>query len=91
MVYKSLNGLAPDYLSFKFVDRSSGTNYSSRDTEGPIVENTRLLTQGCKSRAFSLIQRVLWTTRCRERDFLYSQIQRLIYMEEKDATFEHMV
>ena len=28
MVYKSLNGLTPDYLSSKFVDRSSVSNYS---------------------------------------------------------------
>ena len=33
MVYKSLNGLAPDYLRSKFVDRSSVTSYSLRDTE----------------------------------------------------------
>jgi hypothetical protein len=34
MVYKSLNGFVPDYLSEMFVDRSSVTNYtlSLRDT-----------------------------------------------------------
>ena len=37
MVYKSLNGLTPDYLSSKFVDRSSVSNYSLRDTEGKLV------------------------------------------------------
>ena len=37
MVYKSLNGLTPDYLSSKFVDRSSVSNYSLRDTEGKLA------------------------------------------------------
>ena len=36
MVYKSLNGLAPDYLRHMFIDRSSITNYSLRDTEGKL-------------------------------------------------------
>ena len=34
---KSLNGLTPDYLSSKFVDRSSVSNYSLRDTEGKLA------------------------------------------------------
>ena len=37
MVYKSLNGLTPDYLSSKFVDRSSVSNYSLRGTEGKLA------------------------------------------------------
>ena len=37
MVYKSLNGLAPDYLRPMFIDRSSITNYSLRDTEGKLA------------------------------------------------------
>ena len=37
MVYKSLNGLTPDNLSSKFVDRSSVSNYSLRDTEGKLA------------------------------------------------------
>ena len=37
MVYKSLNGLTPDYLSFKFVDRSSVSNYPLRNTEGKLA------------------------------------------------------
>ena len=37
MVYKSLNGLAPDYLSEIFVDRSSIANYSLRDTSGKLA------------------------------------------------------
>ena len=37
MVYKSLNGLAPDSLSEMFVDRSSITNYALRDTGGKLA------------------------------------------------------
>ena len=37
MVYKSLNGLAPDYPSEMFVDRSSITNYALRDTRGKLA------------------------------------------------------
>ena len=33
MFYKSLNGLTPDYVSSKFVDRSSISNFSLRGTE----------------------------------------------------------
>ena len=37
MVYKSVNGLAPDYLSEMFVDRSNITNYTLRDTPGKLA------------------------------------------------------
>ena len=37
VVYKSLNGLTPDYLSSKFVGHSSVSNYSLRDTEGKLA------------------------------------------------------
>ena len=37
MAYKSLNGLTPDYLSSKFVDRSSVFSYSLKDTEGKLA------------------------------------------------------
>ena len=37
MVYKSVNGLAPDYLSEMFVDRSNITNYTLRDTIGKLA------------------------------------------------------
>ena len=37
MIYKSLDGLAPDYLSSKFLDRSSVCNYSLRGTEGKLA------------------------------------------------------
>ena len=36
-VYKSLNGLAPDYLCSKLTYRSSVTNYSLRDTNGKLA------------------------------------------------------
>ena len=37
IVYKSFNGLTPDYFSSKFVDRSSVSSYSLRDTEGKLA------------------------------------------------------
>ena len=37
MVYKSVNGLAPDYLSEIFVDRSNITNYTLRDATGKLA------------------------------------------------------
>ena len=37
MVYKSFNGLAPDYLHPMFTDHSSVTNYSLRDTKGRLT------------------------------------------------------
>ena len=37
MVYKSINGLAPDYLRTKFVDRGCVSNYSLRDTVGKLA------------------------------------------------------
>ena len=37
MVYKSINGLAPDYLQTKFVDRGCVSNYNLRDTVGKLA------------------------------------------------------
>ena len=37
MVYKSLNGLAPDYLSSRLVDRGSVTKYQLRNTEASLA------------------------------------------------------
>ena len=37
MVYKSINGLAPDYLRTKFVDRGCVSNDSLRDTVGKLA------------------------------------------------------
>ena len=38
IVYKSLNGPAPDFLTEMFVDRSSVTNYTLRDTGGKLPQ-----------------------------------------------------
>ena len=37
MVYKSLNGMAPDYLKSMFTDRSSTSTYSLRNCEGKLA------------------------------------------------------
>ena len=37
MVYKSLNGLTPDYIGAKFIDLGSITHYSLRDTESKLA------------------------------------------------------
>ena len=37
MVYKSLNGLAPDYLQSKFTDQSTISTYSLRNCEGKLA------------------------------------------------------
>ena len=37
MVYKSLNGLAPQYLRDKFVHRNNISNYSLRDAENKLA------------------------------------------------------
>ena len=37
MVYKSLNGLAPDYLNSMFTDRSALCNYSLTNCEGKLA------------------------------------------------------
>ena len=37
MVYKSLNGLAPDYLKSMFTDRRSTSTYSLRNCEGKLA------------------------------------------------------
>ena len=36
MVYKALNGLAPEYLRSKFTDHSEMSRYSLRDCEGKL-------------------------------------------------------
>ena len=60
MVYKSVNGLAPDYLRKKFVDRSSVSNYSLRDTESKLAipfPRTNFL-----KNSFSYSGAVLWNS-----------------------------
>ena len=37
MIYKSLNGLAPDYLKSMFTDRSATSTYSLRNCEGKLA------------------------------------------------------
>ena len=37
MIYKLLNGLAPDYLQSKVTDRSEISSYSLRDWEGELA------------------------------------------------------
>ena len=60
MVYKSLNGLAPDYLRSKFVDRSSLTNYSLRDTESKLA--IPLPRTNFMKNSFSYSGAVLWNS-----------------------------
>ena len=58
MVYKSLNGLTPAYLSSKFVDHSSVSSYSLRDTEGKLAipqPHTNYM-----KNSFSYARAVLW-------------------------------
>jgi len=60
MVYKSVNGLAPDYLCTKFIDRSSVSNYSLRDTESKLAipfPRTNFL-----KNSFSYSGAVLWNS-----------------------------
>lgn len=60
MMYKSLNGLAPDYLSEMFVDRSRVTNYTLRDTSGKLAvpqPRTNFL-----KNSFSYSGAVLWNS-----------------------------
>ncbi len=59
MVYKSVIGLAPDYLCEMFVDRSNVTNYTLRDTTGKLaISQPR--TNYLKN-SFSYSGAVLWT------------------------------
>lgn len=60
MVYKSLNGLAPEYLRSKFVDRCSMLNYSLRDTAGKIA--VPLPRTNFRKNSFSYNGAVLWNS-----------------------------
>ena len=63
MVFKSLNGLAPDYLSEMFADRSSITNYALRDTGGKLAlpqPRTNYL-----KNSFGYSGAALWNSSCR--------------------------
>ena len=60
MVYNSLNGLTPEFLSSKFVDRSSVSNCSLRDTEGKLAipqPHTNYM-----KNSFSYSRAVLWNS-----------------------------
>ena len=60
MVYKSLNGLAPNYLRSKFTYRSSVITYSLRDTNGKLaipLPHTNLM-----KNSFSYSGAVLWNS-----------------------------
>lgn len=60
MVYKSLNGLAPEYLKSMFTDRSSTTTYSLRNCEGKLavpLPRTNFL-----KNSFSYSGAVLWNS-----------------------------
>jgi hypothetical protein len=60
MVYKSLNGLAPDYMHFMFVNRDSVNPYSLRNTENKLAvpkPSTKYLKNN-----FSYSGAVLWNS-----------------------------
>ena len=60
MVYKSLNGLAPNYLRSKFVYHSSIINYSLRDTNDKLAvpfPHTNFMKNG-----FSYSGALLWSS-----------------------------
>ena len=61
MVYKSLNGLAPNYLSLKFIQRSDViTAYNLRDSDGELAIPLPR-TNYCKN-SFGYSGAVLWST-----------------------------
>ena len=57
MVFKSLNGLSPEYLSDVFINRSDDTNYSLRDSV-----NKPALPIFLENRGFSYRGAVLWNS-----------------------------
>ena len=60
MVYKSLNGLTPDYLKSMFTDRSATSTYSLRNCEGKLalpLPRTNFLKNSC-----SYSGAVLWNS-----------------------------
>ena len=62
MIYKSLNGLAPDYLSSKFLDHSSVCNYSLRGTEGKLAVPMPHTNYMKNSFSYSGASAVLWNS-----------------------------
>ena len=60
MVYKSINGLAPDYMSSLFTDRGSISNYSLRDSDSKLA-----IPKPCTNflkNSFSYRDEVLWNS-----------------------------
>ena len=60
MVYKSLNGIAPQYLRDKFVDRNNISNYSLRDAVNKLaipLPHTNIM-----KNSFSYSGAVLWNS-----------------------------
>jgi len=60
MVYKSLNGLAPNYLRSKFTARSNVSSYSLRDTNGKLA--IPLLRTNFMRNRFSYSGAFLWNS-----------------------------
>ena len=60
MVYKSLNGLAPQYLRDKFVHRNNISNYSLRDAENKLA--IPLSRTNYMKNSFSYSGAVLWNS-----------------------------
>ena len=60
MVYKSLNGLVPDYLKSMFTDRSATSTYSLRNCEGKLA--LPLPCTNFLKNSFSYSGAVLWNS-----------------------------
>ena len=60
MVHKSLNGLTPDYRGAKFIDRSTITHYSLKDTESKLA--IPLPRTNFMKNSFSYSGAVLWNS-----------------------------
>jgi len=60
MVYKSLNGLAPDYLKSMFTDRIAISTYSLRNCEGKLA--VPLPCNNFLKNSFSYSGAVLWNS-----------------------------
>jgi len=61
MVYKSLNGLAPDYLESMFTDRSAISTNSLRNCEGKLAAQLPR-TNFLKQKTVSASSAVLWNS-----------------------------
>ena len=78
MVYKSLNGLAPQYLRDKFVHRNNISNYSLRDEENKLA--IPLPRTNYMKNSFSYSGAVLWNSlpaEMRQADDLFGLTARI--------------